>query len=77
MYKTTKLKLYEVFGKDFSPTLVFAIASIVAESVTLLVHFPYDLIKCRLQSKNHYFKYKNIPHAFSKTFKNDGITGLY
>tara|TARA_B110000285_G_C14937619_1_gene520395 strand:+ start:302 stop:739 length:438 start_codon:yes stop_codon:yes gene_type:complete len=41
------------------------------------VHYPYDLIKCRLQSKNYIFKYKNLPHAFKKEIKNNGITSLY
>lgn len=48
IYKGVKLKLYETFGTEISPTLVFAAASIIAESITLLFHFPYDLIKCRL-----------------------------
>lgn len=49
----------------------------IAEAVTILFHFPYDMIKCRLQSKNYYFKYKNLPHAFKKEIKTNGIKGLY
>ena len=66
MYKTTKLKMYEYFGQDVNPTAVFLTASVIAEMITLIVHFPYDLIKRRLQSKNYYFKYKDLPHAFRK-----------
>merc|ERR1712070_374932 len=66
LYKTTKLNLYEILGKDVNPTLVFFSASILSEMLTIIVHFPYDLIKCRLQSKNYIFKYKNLPHAFKK-----------
>ena len=57
--------------------MVFLGASIFAESLTILVHFPYDLIKCRLQSKNYLFKYKNLPHAFRKEIKNNGFLSLY
>jgi hypothetical protein len=32
----------------------------------LIIYYPYDLIKCRLQSKNFHFKYRNLPHAFTK-----------
>ena len=63
--------------KDINPTTVFFAASIIAESLTILVHFPYDLIKCRLQSKNYIFKYKNLPHAFKKEIKNNGVSSLY
>ena len=56
--------MYETFGVEVNPTAVFLVASVIAEVITLVVHFPYDLIKCRIQSKNYYFKYKNLPHAF-------------
>lgn len=48
MYKSIKLKLYEQFGTSISPTAVFFISSFVAECITILGIFPYDLIKCRL-----------------------------
>lgn len=77
LYKSIKLQLYETFGREVNPTLVFLCASVLAESLTLLVHFPYDLIKCRLQSKNYEFKYKNLPHAFKKEIKHNGFFSLY
>jgi hypothetical protein len=46
--------------------MLFFLAAFVAEFFTLLIHYPYDLVKCRLQSKNFHFKYRNIPHAFKK-----------
>lgn len=77
MYKAAKLKLYELLGSNTSDTLVFLLASMIAEAVTIIFHFPYDMIKCRLQSKNYYFKYKNLPHAFKKEINSNGIKGLY
>lgn len=77
LYKKIKLLLYEQYGSDINPTMVFLIASVIAEAMTIIFHFPYDLIKCRLQSKNNIFKYKNLPHAFRKEINANGIRGLY
>ena len=76
MYKTIKQLLYEKFP-GVNPTKVFFMASFLAESITMVVHFPYDLIKCRIQSKNYIFKYKNLPHAFRKEIRNNGFMSLY
>ena len=48
LYKTIKLKYYETFGKEINPTFVFLGSSILAEFLTIIVHFPFDLVKCRL-----------------------------
>ena len=69
--------MYSYFGADTNPTLVFLCAAIISEIFTIIVHFPYDLVKCRLQSKNNIFKYKNLPHAFRKEINQNGISGLY
>lgn len=65
-YKFLKTYFQGYFGENANPALVFFSASFIAEFITLLVYYPYDLIKCRLQSKNFHFKYRNIPHAFRK-----------
>ena len=77
LYKYVKLQLFDRFGVDANPTIVFCVASVFAETLTILVHFPYDLIKCRLQSKNYIFKYKNLPDAFKKEIRTNGFLGLY
>lgn len=66
-----------MLGVEANPTYVFFLASIFAETFTIMVHFPYDLIKCRLQSMNYVFKYKNLVHAFKKEIKNNGPLSLY
>lgn len=66
-YKFLKNYFREHFEeKGGNPALLFFGASFIAEFITLLVYYPYDLVKCRLQSKNYHFKYRNIPHAFRK-----------
>uniref|UniRef100_A0A7S3CRB4 Mitochondrial carrier protein n=1 Tax=Strombidium rassoulzadegani TaxID=1082188 RepID=A0A7S3CRB4_9SPIT len=77
LYKFMKLTLYERYGENINPTYVFLISSMTAETLTIIVHFPYDLIKCRLQSRNYIFKYKNLPHAFRKEIRNNGVLSLY
>lgn len=48
LYKKIKLTLYDYFDGNISPVIVFLTASMVAEFFTIVVHFPYDLVKCRL-----------------------------
>lgn len=76
-YKQFKTVYKEVFGKTIDMALVYMAASLTAEMLTLGVQYPYDLIKCRLQSVNQEFKYKNLPHAFSKEVTENGIMSLY
>ena len=77
MYKKSKLLIYEYFGENVNPTMVFITASILAEILTIFFAFPFDLLKCRLQSMNHVFKYKSIPHALSTEVKTNGFLSLY
>ncbi|MFM7855109.1 MAG: hypothetical protein ACKO96_25075 [Flammeovirgaceae bacterium] len=42
------------------------LASFTTETLTLSVKYPFDLIKCRLQSANVIFDYQSVPHAFYK-----------
>ena len=41
------------------------------------MYYPFDLVKCRLQSGHYQFKYRNIPHAFAKEIKQGSILSLY
>ena len=41
------------------------------------LYYPFDLIKCRIQTKNSRYQYKNLIHAFSTEIKKNGILGLY
>ena len=77
LYKLFKIYFKDYFSPDTNIAAVFFVASFVAEFFTLLVYYPYDLIKCRLQSKNYFFKYRSIPHAFQKEISEGSITALY
>lgn len=64
LYKSIKQKYYQVFGEKCNFYLAVLVTTIIAELFTIMAYFPFDLIKCRLQSKNFHFKYQNLPHAF-------------
>ena len=77
LYKVFKVEFKKYFGDSLSFGQVVFLASWTAELFTLLVYYPYDLIKCRLQSKNYHFKYRNLPHAFRKEITEGSIFSLY
>ena len=55
MLKGTFKEYFEGTGIDLA--VVYLLAAFSTEVLTLSVKFPYDLIKCRLQSVNYVFKY--------------------
>jgi hypothetical protein len=48
MYKYLKDKFKDKFGIYFDIGVLYMTAAIMAETATLSVKYPYDLIKCRL-----------------------------
>ena len=66
LYKVLKKSISDFLGPDYNIAWSLAFASGLSEFLTLLIYYPYDLIKCRLQTKNHIFKYKNLVHAYRK-----------
>lgn len=48
LYKLFKPYFKDYLGDDYNIAWTFFIASFVAEFFTLIVHYPYDLVKCRL-----------------------------
>jgi hypothetical protein len=49
----------------------------VTTGVTLIVGYPHDLIKCRLQAANEVYKYKSLTQAFSKEVHTNGVKSLF
>lgn len=77
LYKKVKLLIHEHLGNKVKPAATYLMASVVADVFTILLCFPYDLIKCRIQSKSQIFKYRSLPHAFQDEIGKNGIRGLY
>lgn len=71
LYKTLKNKMPELGG------FKALIAGFIAETIAILIKFPFDLIKCRLQSVNYIFKYSDWTHGIRKEFRLNGVPGLY
>lgn len=77
LYKKLKSYLHTLFDGRVHVSFVFLAASFLAESLTLLLYYPYDLIKSRLQTSNRIFQYKSLLHAFQKEIKENGVFSLY
>ena len=76
-YKMMKGFFREYFDGKYDLGLCYLLASCVTETISLSVKYPYDLIKCRLQSVNYVFKYQDLPHAFRKEIRGNGVMSLY
>ena len=48
LYKVFKSYFKELFGEGYNMAYTYFVASFVAEFFTLLIYYPYDMIKCRL-----------------------------
>ena len=53
------------------------VASIIAEGLSMLIYYPYEIVKVRIVAKNDQFAYKSIPDAFKKIIQQDGKLGIY
>jgi len=49
----------------------------MAEAISMLLYYPYEIVKCRYVAKNEIYGYKSIPDAFKKIINKEGILGLY
>ena len=80
LYKLFKQKIsqqFEQWKMDVDVGIIALMASFTAEIFTLMVQYPFDLVKCRLQSSNNVFKYKNLKHAFESEIRTNGLPSLY
>jgi len=76
-YKALKDILRNYFDGSVDLAICYLIASCATEIITLSVKYPYDLIKCRLQSAHQKFKYRNLPDAFTKEITKNSFMSLY
>jgi hypothetical protein len=58
-------------------SLLCLTSAFLAESFTLLLYYPYDTIKWRLQTSNRVYEYKSLVHAFQKEITENGFFSLY
>ena len=43
-------------------------ACVIAEAVSMIIYYPYEIVKVRMIAKNDKFNYKSIPDAFKKIY---------
>lgn len=77
IYKLMKSYLYEKGNGKVHSSLIFLTSAFLAETCTLLLYYPYDLVKSRLQTSNKRYGYKSLLHAFTKEIKENGVLSLY
>lgn len=82
MYKGIKcyLKETELYQHSHSTSLralIYASSSTIAEVISLLIYYPYELVKIRLLTKNDIYQYSSVSDAFVKITRKDGVRGLY
>jgi hypothetical protein len=77
IYKLLKSKLSELNQARFSESFVFFFAALISEIFTLVVLYPYDTLKTRLQTMNKVYQYKNLIHAFTKEIRTHGLFSIY
>ena len=49
----------------------------MAEALSMIIYYPYEIVKVRMVAKNDLYKYKSIPDAFHKITGANGMKGLY
>ena len=66
VYKGLKTYMKEKIRPESrsSAALVYAFASSIAECLSLLIYYPYEVVKVRMLTKSHVYQYKSIPDAF-------------
>lgn len=79
LYKGLKVKLKEIFKPQtqYGCTLIYTASSIIAEMLSMLISYPYEVIKVRFIAKNDVYNYRGVAHGMQTILKKDGPVGLY
>lgn len=64
LYFTIYQKMKQILNEYTDGPMKFMLASMVTQGISLIALYPFDVIKVRMQSSNHIYKYKNIYQAF-------------
>lgn len=76
LYKQLKEKYKKYIGDPNAA--MFMLTSCVTQMMALCVFYPFDMIKVRLQTSNHLFKYKGLKDAFLRIYyQHNSLKGLY
>lgn len=75
LYKGSKLYLKDKVNPQSAQmnALIYAAASAFSELLSLIVFYPFELIKIRLLTKNEVYKYESVVDAFIKILMKDSV----
>lgn len=57
--------------------MIYAFASITAELLSLVIYYPYEMIKVRFLTCNDKYGYRNVSDAMLKITQEESLIGLY
>ena len=57
--------------------MIYSFSAVIAEALSMIIYYPYEIVKVRMVAKNDQYNYKSIPDAFSKIYTKDGFYGMY
>ena len=79
IYKGLKVKLKEIYQPKTQNqlTMIYLCASVVAETISLLMYYPYEMMKVRIIAKNDKYNYRSVFDGFRQVLHQDGVSGLY
>ena len=79
VYKGLKVQMKERFEPESAGSFaaIYASASTIAEIVALVIYYPFELVKCRLLTRNDHYRYYSVSDAFYKILHQDSVRGLY
>lgn len=78
-YCSQLLDKHHLFNEDsfLGNLLQGGSTAMVAEIASLLLYYPFDLIKTRMQCSNDHYKYKNLLDAFIKIWRKSSGRDLH
>lgn len=79
LYKGIKIQMKESIQPKTAKmnAAIYATASISAELLSLIIYYPYELIKVRFLTSNARYGYRNVSDAMTKIVRDDSVKGLY
>jgi len=49
----------------------------IAEAISMLVYYPFEVIKVRYITKNDHYQYKGVADALKNLMFKEGVKGMY
>ena len=77
IYKYLKHVLRPFFEERNSLTTMYFLVAGISDYLALLVYYPFEVLKVRMQCWEHQYGYAGISEGFKDLYKNYGIFGIH